>query len=128
MKVNNKGGSFGIPEDLMEELNNVRTQSKKGSFDIPKQPAEPKPEPQPKTEEPAKEKKEEKIEEKSEKEKQEELIASIKKELNIELSEDDLWNAMFNSTLTKKDICIFPRKMNATFKYSLSVFPDGEGR
>jgi len=43
-------------------------------------------------------------------------IVELQKYLGIALSEDELWQILFGNTLEKRNICIVPHKMYATFR------------
>ena len=98
-------GSFTKKEDI-EDLMKGLSQPEKPDI-------KPKPQPNPV--------KEELTDKEKALEEREELLDEIKKELEIEITEDDMWNSIFNSNLTKSNISIFPGKVHATFKYGLNV-------
>jgi hypothetical protein len=118
MKANKMNGSFGIPEDLLKEVNKVKEREGKPrlpleeDLEYPEEPKEKK--------EPPKKEVEKEIEKDPEKDR-EELLEEIKKSLGIELNDDDLWGILFDNSLTKSDIIVFPGRVHVTFKYGLSV-------
>lgn len=112
MKTNKRAGSFNIPDELLKEVNKVKVKEKDPESsndveDLIESIEENEPE-------------EKKVIE-SKKDDPEELLENIKKDLKIELTEDDLWNVLFNSSLIKKNIEIFPGRVYASFKYGLTV-------
>ena len=135
-------GSFGIPEDMMEEIKRskekaAQAESKEDSsqeyYDSESIPEEEVDSPK---EDPRKDKKEsdrsdstsfESIVSQQDKEEAEEakMAKYIEETSKIDLTEDDLWDFITKGTLTKRDIPIFPGKLHASFR-TLTLKDDRE--
>jgi len=130
MEMNSKGGSFGLPDELKEAMSAVKEsqdKAKKGPT-LEKEPEKDQPykdaESIPKKALKEAEKKSEEAEKKSEEVKTEEMLLEeaeklaedIRKDLKIDITEDDVWDFLFSNKLEKSGVCIIPGKMDATFK------------
>jgi Asp-tRNA(Asn)/Glu-tRNA(Gln) amidotransferase A subunit family amidase len=114
LKTNIPGGSFNIPKDLLDEVKKVKKKSEDNVNDI---------------EETVKNLDAEKVdvedievdEEKERQQKIDEALEAIKEKLNIELTDDELYDLCTKNQMTKRNIKIFGGKIYATFKYGLTV-------
>ena len=115
MKTNQSGGSFNIPKDLLKEVNRVKEKAEKSPTDIEDVVSE--------VEKEKEEGKEEGIPEKepSQEEKAEQLLKNIEADLKINIDEEDMFKALLNCDLIKRNIAIYPGKIHATFKYGITV-------
>lgn len=109
--------SFAIPEDLVKEINRAKEKEKPPV--APKEAPETAKEAAPATT--VEEKKDAPKDEKTTEERTEELLKEVRESLGVDITEDDIWEFLYNNTMTKKDIIIYPGKMHATFKYSLTL-------
>ena len=108
-------GSFGMPDDVLKAVNESKAkargeESKKQSYadseSIPEETPEATPEATPEV-----------AASTSQKEKTDDEVAEeIRKDLGIEITEDDMWQFLFKGQLTKPGVEIVPGKMVATFK------------
>lgn len=104
-------GSFGIPEDMMNEINKSKKKASGEKVEEKKQSytdSESIPDDGYKEGLDSPEEQEE--------QKLSDIAKDIKKDLQIEITEDDLWQFLYNNNLTKREITIVPGKMVATFK------------
>lgn len=109
MEPKKKTGSFGIPDEMIEAINESKqkaksTEAKEGYKDS---------ESIPDVEEAQTE---EEVQEEEKTKTNAEIAEEIKKDLGIEIDEDNLWEFLYKNNLTKQDIVIVPGKMVATFK------------
>lgn len=112
----NKGkpqGSFGIGEDIMDAVNKSKAKAK-AEDEQPEKKAAYDSESIPEVEEDSGPKDEGK--KVSNDPNPEEIAKTIRKDLGIEITENDLWNFLFKGALEKKGITIVPGMMYATFK------------
>jgi len=118
------GGSFGVPQDILNEIEKSKKKGRGEKEDVKEDPKEsPK-----KTEffdsesipESGGEKFNPKVEEKEPEEEkgptEEEQIKAAEKFLGVEISDDDLWPMFMGGHVEKAEIVIIPGKLSATFK------------
>jgi hypothetical protein len=118
MKGNRPKGSFGIPKELMEEIdkNNDKPEGDHNQVtnDI---------------EETVKENKKKETEETEEEEIKipengevtDALLDAIAEDFKIKTEEDDLHDLLFNNSVIKRGVQIFPNLVHASFRYGLTV-------
>ena len=111
MKKTAPTGSFGLPDDIAEEIRKSKAKGKGKQGPALKQ--------APKEEESYTDSEsipEKDVEAAEEETKLDDILSKIKKELGVEISEDDFWDATFNDGLTKENVVVVPGKIYATFK------------
>lgn len=117
--MNETGGSFGIPQNILDAVDSSKKKAKGKNTEETKEPemaffdSETIPEVE---ESPQEEVPEKDAEVKEPKVSVEEQIAVIKKELGIEIDEDDLWKVFMGEQLEKSGIVVIPGKLEVTFK------------
>lgn len=119
-------GSFGIPEDLLKEVNKSKEKAQKSEGKKPSSTYDSESIPEDdgysfddgeKKEDPRLEKdKVNPVDETEPEPTLEEQIATIEKYLGITITEDDLWSIFMGETLEKSGIVIIPGKLEATFR------------
>lgn len=115
------GGSFGIPKDLLDAVN--ESKKKQGVTPTESKSYDSESIPDFDDKEPEASKAEEKVEavkEETEEEKMEKQLEDIKKSLGVDITEDDLWSIFMGNQLNKTGIVIIPGKLEASFS-TLSV-------
>lgn len=131
-------GSFGIPEEMMEQINESKRRAKESesvnSEETKKEEAEyydseSIPEDDQETQTDTPEKKDgfkSALTEQAKRDKEDAQLAEhIEKESGINITEDDMWAFIIKGNLTKKDVPIFPGKLHASFK-TLTLKEDRE--
>jgi hypothetical protein len=112
--INNNGGSFGIPEDLLEAVNESKAKAKGKKYEKKAQ-AYTDSESIPEETEEETSKAEEVIEEDPDVTLQKQ-IKEIKASLKVDIDEDDLWSIFMGNQLEKEDIVIIPGKLVASMR------------
>ncbi len=122
MKQQNPSGSFGIPQDMKDAINDIEqkkreNQQKEPTSDVEEIVTQPVLEKKKETEEsePLSDNFEELTVDQKEK-KVKEVLEEIRKNLDIEITEDDIWSFLYNNEIIKRNVVIMPGKMVATFK------------
>jgi len=116
MKNQRPTGSFGLPEDMLKAINEVKKKQKDITQDQPDQPVhdveeQVKQAPKPEKENPRKED----ASKQDETPTVQEVVDRIKKDLRIDLDDDDVWALFSTYKVTKRGVCIIPDKLYATF-------------
>lgn len=120
MKNEKPRGSFGLPDDLLKAINDV--ERKKRSVQEPEPTNDVEEIVEQEAEKPVKSVKitggdvNAELTEEEKKAKIEEVINEIKKDLGVEITEDDVWSMLFNNEIIKRGITVIPGKMSATFR------------
>ncbi len=115
------GGSFGIPKDLLEAVNESKKKQGAAPTESKSYDSESIPEFEDKeSEEPKSQEKAEELKVETEEERVEKQLQDVKKSLGIDITEDDLWSIFMGNQLNKTGIAIIPGKLEASFS-TLSV-------
>jgi len=115
--IGEAGGSFGIPQDVLDAVEGSKKKAK-GKRAKTKKVAEPEEtffDSESIPEEDVKEEKESPEKDKDPEVSDQEEIEALQKELQIEISEDDIWKVFMGGQLEKKGITVIPGKLEVSF-------------
>lgn len=120
MKTTATQGSFGMPKEMLDELDRIKKKKSEGvstpkesisesdvegmnfGAEVPEKKAASIPDEVPK--------------ELSRDQQIAEALKQIREDLGVVIDEDDLWSILYSNCLTKRNVTIIPGKMHATFR------------